>query len=187
MSRIGKMPIIISSEVTVKIDSGIVMVSGPKGNISFPLPPGIDVKIDNGQAVCKVAQNASKQNLSNWGLARTLIANGVFGVKDGWTKTLELQGVGYRAAVEGNTLVLNVGFSHQVRIEAPSGITFSVLENKINVTGADKQLVGEMAAKIRRIRPPEPYKGKGIRYLGEVIRRKIGKAAKTVGAGTGGK
>ena len=185
MSRIGKLPITIPLDVNLKKEGEKLMVSGPKGEVTLSLPSLVEVTINNGQVICKTDKNQA--NL--WGLTRTLIANAVLGVSQGWTKTLELVGVGYRASVEGDTLVLTVGFSHPVKVQAPTGISFSVSENKIQVSGADKQLVGEVAVKIRRIRPPEPYKGKGIKYQEEKIRRKLGKVAKTLGAagGSGGK
>ncbi len=187
MSRIGKKPIKIPTEVTIAIDRSVVTVSGPRGSLSFDFRPEIKIQLDNGSVtVERVAETPKAKALH--GLSRTLVENMVLGVTQGWNKGLELVGVGYRAAIEGTTLVLNVGFSHQVKFPAPDGITFEVTDNtKVNVKGFDKQLVGETAAKIRRIRPPEPYKGKGVRYIGEVIRKKAGKAAKAAGAaGTGG-
>lgn len=185
MSKIGKMPINIPEGVTLKKEGDKVVVSGPKGELRLKVPPPVEVKIDNNQVICQVEKG--RENL--WGLTRTLINNAVLGVSQGWSKTLELVGVGFRAAREGEELVLTVGFSHPVKIKAPEGITFSLSENKIQVAGVDKQVVGEIAAQLRRIKPPEPYKGKGIKYQEEKIRRKIGKAAKAVGAvaGTGGK
>ncbi len=179
MSRIGKQPIILPPGITLKIEGSRVMVSGPKGELTVVAPQGIEVKTEDNQIKCL----APKEKSNLWGLTRTLVANAVAGVSNGWNKSLELVGVGYRASVEGDELVLTVGFSHQVRFKAPAGISFSVLENKITVSGADKQVVGEVAAQIRRIRPPEPYKGKGIRYAGEFIKRKVGKAAKAIGVG----
>ena len=185
MSRICKQPIIIPEGITLKTEGEKVMVSGPKGEFALTIPPGVEVKVDRGEVICQMKKG--QNNL--WGLTRTLIANAIIGVSQGWTKTLELVGVGFRAVVEGEELVLTVGFSHSVRFKAPAGITFSVSENKIQIAGVDKQFVGEIAARLRRTRPPEPYKGKGIKYQGEKIRRKIGKAAKTIGvsAGAGGK
>ncbi len=182
MSRIGKKPIKIPDGVTVKVDGGVVSVVGPKGALNFNFRPEIKISVaDNVINVDRVSETNKAKSLH--GLCRTLVENMIMGVTTGWNKGLEMVGVGYRGALEGTTLVLNVGFSHPVKFEAPEGITFTVLDNtKINVSGIDKQLVGETSAKIRRIRPPEPYKGKGIRYIGEVIRRKAGKAAaKAVG------
>lgn len=184
MSRIAKKPIIIESSVQVAVNDGSIHVSGPKGEISIDIPHELKVEITGNQITLKGSGN---RNLSSSiGLYRTLIQNAVSGVIRQWQKTLEMVGVGFRAKSEGPELELSVGFTHPVKITAAHGITFSVSENKITVSGADKYLVGEEAAKIRRIRPPEPYKGKGIRYLGEYIRKKAGKAAKTVG-GVGAK
>jgi large subunit ribosomal protein L6 len=183
MSRIGKKPIKIAEGVVIKIDGGSVVVEGPKGNLTQTFRPEVAIKIDGANALVERVSESPKAKALH-GLYRTLLENMIMGVTAGWNKGLELVGVGYRAALEGTTLVLNVGFSHQVKFPAPTGITFEIFENtKINVKGIDKQLVGETAAQIRRIRPPEPYKGKGIKYIGEVIRRKAGKAAaKTAGA-----
>lgn len=187
MSRIGKKPVKIPSDVTVTVDHGHVSVSGPKGSLSFTFRPEIKIVVESGNAILERVSETPKAKALH-GLSRTLLENMVLGVTQGWNKGLELVGVGYRAAVEDTTLVLNIGFSHQVKFPAPEGITFEVADNtKINVKGTDKQLVGEVASKIRRIRPPEPYKGKGIHYIGEVIRKKAGKAAKAVGAGATGK
>ncbi len=185
MSRIGKKPIKIPENITVKIDGRIIGVSGPKGNLNCEFRPEVAVKNVNNQILVeRVAETAKAKSLH--GLTRTLIENMFFGVDKGWNKGLELVGVGYRAEVVGNDLVLNVGFSHQVKFPAPKGITFEVKQSLINVSGIDKQLVGETAAQIRRLKPPEPYKGKGIRYVGEIVRKKPGKAAKAVGAVAGG-
>lgn len=187
MSRIGKKPIKMPEGVTVNVDGNNVSVTGPKGTLQFSFRPEIKIAVSGGNAsVDRVADTPKAKALH--GLSRTLLENMIRGVTQGWNKGLELIGVGYRAAVEGRDLILNVGFSHPIKFPAPTGITFEVAENtKINVSGPDKQLVGETAAKIRRFRPPEPYKGKGIRYVGEVIRRKAGKAVKAVGAtGAGG-
>lgn len=187
MSRIGKKPVKIPEGVTVNEANGNVTVVGPKGSLSFTFRPEIKISAAGTQVnVDRVAETPKAKALH--GLSRTLLDNMIFGVTQGWNKGLELVGVGYRAEVFGADLILNVGFSHPVNFPAPEGITFIVNENtKINVSGADKQLVGETAAKIRRIRPPEPYKGKGIRYVGERIRRKAGKAVKAVGAAGGAK
>lgn len=186
MSRIGKKPVKIPQGVTVNVTDHHVEVTGPKGKLTTDFRPEVSLKVDGSNLIVDRAADTPKAK-SLHGLSRTLAENMVLGVSNGWNKGLELVGVGYRVALEGTTLVLNLGFSHQVKFPAPQGITFEILENtKINVKGVDKQLVGETAAKIRRIRPPEPYKGKGIRYVGEVIRRKAGKAAKAVG-GAGAK
>lgn len=178
MSRIGFSPIPVPDGVEVDIQPGEVSVKGPKGELSQHINPEMLVERENGTLLVKRPSEKRKfQQLH--GLTRTLIANMVQGVTQGYTKDLEIQGVGYRAALEGKTLVLNVGYSHPVRVEPEPGIEFSLESpTRITVSGIDKQLVGEQAARIRRIRPPEPYKGKGIRYLGEHVRRKAGKAGK---------
>lgn len=178
MSRIGKRPIPIPSGVEVSIESGLVRVKGPKGELELRIDPEMIVTRENGTLRVQRPSDERRHKQLH-GLYRTLIANMVQGVTEGYRKDLEIHGVGYRAALEGKTLVLNVGYSHPVRIDPPPGISF-VLESptRIGVVGIDKQLVGEVAAQIRRVRPPEPYKGKGIRYLGEQIRRKAGKTGK---------
>lgn len=180
MSRIGKKPITFESDVSVTVQKDGVLVAGPKGQLLVVLVPGVTVAVV-GKTV-EVKQKGDSKDSSLVGLCRSLIQNAVVGVTKGWSKTLELVGVGFRAQLEGTALVLHVGFSHPVKIEAPDGISFAITENKITVTGADKYLVGDIAASVKRVKKPEPYKGKGIRYLGEVIRKKLGKAAKTVGA-----
>lgn len=183
MSRIAKKPVNMPSGVTVKVDGQRVVVTGPKGELGFTFRREVAIKIDGANILVeRVGETPKAKALS--GLSRSLIANMVQGVDKGWNKGLEIVGVGYRAQVAGNDLILNVGFSHPVTMTAPEGISFEVTENtKINVKGIDKQLVGETAAQIRRVKPPEPYKGKGIKYVGEVVRRKAGKAAKAVGTG----
>ncbi len=176
MSRIGKKPIDIIAGSNIKIESGTVTVSGPKGELTLKIPAGVEVKIENNQVL--VASEQSNMH----GLIRSLINNMVTGVTTGWTKTLELSGTGFRSAVEGSNLNLALGFSHPVVVKAPAGITFEVNENKITVRGIDKTLVGEIAAQIRKLRPADPYKAKGFKYEGEVVRRKAGKAAKAAGA-----
>ncbi|RIK44249.1 MAG: 50S ribosomal protein L6 [Chloroflexi bacterium] len=178
MSRIGIRPIDIPAGVNITVDAGLVTVSGPKGELVQQLNPNMILQRENGTlTVSRPSDERVYRQLH--GLTRTLIANMVQGVTAGYRKDLEIQGVGYRAAMDGKTLVLSVGYSHPVRVEPPDGITF-VLDSptRIGVVGIDKQLVGEQAAQLRRIRPPEPYKGKGIRYQGERVRRKAGKAGK---------
>lgn len=165
----------IPQGTTVKIDGRKLTATGPKGEVSFLLHPKVKVELGDKEIICFSKDNAL------WGLVRSLVANAVLGVSVGWSKTLELVGVGFRAETNGLELILNLGFSHQVKIKAPQGLSFKVVENKIEILGADKQAVGELAAQIRRIKPPEPYKGKGIKYQGEIIRRKLGKAAKAIG------
>lgn len=182
MSRIGNKVISIPNGVTISVNGAAVCVTGTKGVLTAEFRPEIKLVVsDNQVTVLRTGQTPKAKSLH--GLSRTLLQNMILGVTSGWNKGLELVGVGYRAAVSDGSLVLNVGFSHQVNFPAPAGITFEVKDNtKINVSGIDKQLVGETAAQIRRIKPPEPYKGKGIRYIGEVIRKKAGKTAKAAGA-----
>ncbi|MEA2024927.1 MAG: 50S ribosomal protein L6 [Actinomycetota bacterium] len=176
MSRIGNAPIDLPSGVEVSVDENAVVVKGPKGALTQTLDPRISVSVEDG--VLSVArENDDRQARALHGLTRALIANMVVGVSVGYTKELKAVGVGYRGALKGNTLELQVGFSHPVAIEAPEGITFEVPEpTKFIISGIDKQLVGQVAANIRSVRPPEPYKGKGIRYVDEYVRRKAGKA-----------
>ncbi|CAN5717812.1 MAG: 50S ribosomal protein L6 [Chloroflexia bacterium] len=179
MSRIGNQPITVPSGVEITIGkNNDVMVKGPKGELSSSLSPRMTIAQEDG-TLTVLRPNDARENKAMHGLTRSLLNNMVVGVTDGYTKRLEIHGVGYRAQMDGQNLVLNVGFSHQVRITPPEGITFSVEANtRVAVTGIDKQMVGEEAAKIRIVRPPEPYKGKGIRYAGEYVRRKAGKAGK---------
>ncbi len=176
MSRIGKQPIAVPEGVSVVVDGERVAVSGPKGSLAQTFPPHVHVSVEDGYV--KVGRKSDQRAYrAMHGLTRALIANMVIGVKDGFTKTLEVRGTGYRAQVEGKTLVLRVGFSHEVRIDPNPGTDFAVEGPLVRVRGIDKQAVGQQAAEIRRIRPPEPYKGKGIRYAGEWVRRKAGKSA----------
>ncbi len=178
MSRIGKKPIQLPTGVEVTTDGSRVSVKGLKGELSRVFPSGLDFVITPGVSVSISPHGGPKQLKALWGLSRALLANMVAGVTQGFEKKLELEGVGYRAVVEGDgTLVLTVGFSHPVKIAAPPGIHFSVEKNLITVAGINKEVVGEIAATIRRVKPVEPYKGKGIRYQGEIIRRKAGKRA----------
>jgi large subunit ribosomal protein L6 len=179
MSRIGKQPITVPSGVEVTIDGVDVRVKGPKGQLEHRLVGDVEVARD-GDALNLTRADDTRSNRSLHGLQRTLIANMVIGVSDGFSKELEIVGVGYRAQAQGaNAIELSVGFSHTVRVDAPAGVTFEVPQpTRIVVRGHDKQLVGQVAADIRKIRKPEPYKGKGIRYAGEHIRRKAGKSAK---------
>lgn len=174
MSRIGKKPILIPAGVEAKLEAGKVQVKGPKGELSLLVRPEIKVEL-TGSEIRLSPQLDTKGTAAFWGLSRALIFNMVKGVTEGFEKKLEIQGVGFKALVEGNTLVLNMGFSHQVKMPIPENIKIAVDKNIISVSGADKFLVGETTALIRKVKPPEPYKGKGIRYLGEVVRRKVGK------------
>lgn len=176
MSRIGKMPVTLPSGVDVKVESGLVTVKGPKGELKQAINKDMIIKIDDGVLTVD-RPSESKEHKSMHGLSRKLIANMVEGVTDGFKKDLEIVGIGYRGIKEGNKLVLNLGFSHQVEIEDPQDIETTMEgTNKISVLGIDKQLVGQHAANIRKIRPPEPYKGKGVRYAGEYIKLKEGKS-----------
>jgi large subunit ribosomal protein L6 len=179
MSRIGRRPIQIPGGVDFKMtEENEVTVKGPKGTLSQSFSPDLSITIDNG--IITIERPSDHRNhRSLHGLSRTLLSNMVTGVTTGFTKNLDMTGVGYRAAMDGKTLVLNVGYSHPVRLQPADGIAFAVEPgNRISVSGFDKQVVGEEAARIRRVRPPEPYKGKGIRYEGEIIRRKAGKTGK---------
>ncbi len=175
MSRIGKQPIAVPTNVNVDIGDGQITVKGPKGQLSRAISRRITVRPDDGKLLVERSSDG-RLDRSLHGLTRSLVANMVTGVTDGFTRRLEVNGVGYRAAVSGGALVLQVGFSHPVTYPAPEGITFAVQGNTITVSGPSKELVGEVAAQVRRVRPPEPYKGKGIKYSDEVIRRKAGKA-----------
>lgn len=178
MSRIGKRPIPVPNNVTVTINHQQVAVKGPKGELERVLPPEVEVVQEDGTLLVN-RRNESRAARQRHGLCRTLVANMVEGVSQGFQRRLEIQGVGYRAQVQGQNLVLSVGYSHPVQIEPPDGIQLAV-ENNTNVivSGINKELVGNLAARIRAVRPPEPYKGKGIRYAGEVVRRKAGKTGK---------
>jgi large subunit ribosomal protein L6 len=179
MSRIGKLPVAVPNGVNVTLGDDEVVVKGPKGELRQAiLSQVVAVKLEDGKVIVERKGDA-KPHRSAHGLTRTLISNMVEGVSKGFRKSLEIQGVGYRAAKAGEKLNLSLGYSHPVVFEAPTGITLSVEgTNKIHVEGIDKQQVGQVAAKIRGLRPPEPYKGKGVRYEGEVIRKKLGKAGK---------
>jgi large subunit ribosomal protein L6 len=179
MSRIGKLPVTVPSGVDVTIDEGnTVTVKGPKGTLSQQLAPSMKLERENGTILVQRPDD-QREHRALHGLTRTLLNNMVVGVTDGYRRNLEIQGVGYRAALEGSVLVLSVGFSHQVRMTPPEGVSYTLDGNtRVSVSGIDKQKVGEEAARIRRVRPPEPYKGKGIRFAGERVRRKAGKAGK---------
>jgi len=178
MSRIGKAPISVPGGVTVTLNGLDVKVKGPKGELSRTLPDGVSIAQDGTTLVVSPASD-NRRSRERHGLCRTLVANMVEGVSKGYTRKLEIVGVGYRAAVQGKKLVVSAGYSHQVEMIAPEGVTFAVDGNTtVLVSGADKELVGNEAAKVRAIRPPEPYKGKGIKYEGERILRKAGKTGK---------
>jgi len=188
MSRIGRAPIPVPPKVQVNWNDGnLVTVKGPRGELSYQIDPELSLKLENG-TLSVSRPSDSKEHKAKHGLYRTLVNNMVVGVTNGYTKQLEIHGVGYRAAKVGENLVIQVGYSHPVEVQPPQGISLTVdgvdpatKATKISVSGIDKQLVGEVAASIRRVRKPEPYKGKGIRYTGEAIRRKAGKAGKVGG------
>lgn len=163
--------------------SSIVKVKGPKGELSLLLHPKVMIEKKDSELIVSVKREDNKQERALWGLFRSLLANTIKGVTEGYSKVLEINGVGYKAAVAGKKLTLNLGYSHPIEMEAPSGIEVKVEKNTITITGIDKQAVGQFAAVIRQQRPPEPYKGKGIKYSDEVIRRKAGKVVKAVGGG----
>ena len=181
MSRIGKQPISLPAGVTATVANNVATVKGPKGELSVRIHPAISVAVAEGTLTCTVAKQ-SKQAAALWGTTRANIANMVQGVTAGYRKQLELQGVGYRANLKGKDLELQIGFSHPVLVKAPAGVTFAVEKEIITVEGIDRQLVGQMAAEVRAVRKPEPYQGKGIRYVGEIVRRKVGKVVGATGA-----
>lgn len=186
MSRIGDTPVEVPKEVTVSVNPGNMVVKGPKGELTITVPSGISVHAEGTTIIAERKRNDTRTNALH-GTVIALLSNAITGVTKGWSKQLELQGVGYRAALAGTDLTLNVGFSHPVTVKPPAEITFTVTEGKITVSGIDKYLVGQVAASIRAIKPPEPYKGKGIRYVGEYVRKKAGKSAKAVGGAPGAK
>jgi len=186
MSRVGKKPILIPAGVEIKIEDHKVTVKGPKGELSQEIRPEIKFELKEGKIFVSPEKPLSetkkkaKQIKAFWGLTRALIFNMIKGVTQGYEKQLQMEGLGFRANIEGDILVLKVGFTHPVKIKTPEDIKFSVEKNIITISGIDKELVGQIAAKIRKVKPPEPYKGKGIRYVGEVVRRKVGKKAVTI-------
>lgn len=184
MSRVGKKPIEIPEGVQVNIEDRKVTVKGPKGELFREVRPEIKVELKEGKIFVK-PEAKTKNTKAFWGLTRSLLNNMVEGVTEGYEKKLEIQGLGYKAKIEEDDLVLMVGFTHPVKIKIPKGIKASVEKNIITISGIDKELVGLIAAKTRKVRPPEPYKGKGIRYVGEWVRRKAGKKVVTGGAGGG--
>jgi large subunit ribosomal protein L6 len=184
MSRIGKKPINIPDNVTTKVSQEalgnfLVEVKGPKGTLLIKVPAGVKVEQKDKEILCTVADPEDRSQKAIWGLSRTLINNTILGVVAGFSKELEINGVGFKAALQGKKLVLNIGFSHPVDYIIPQGIEVGVEKNIIKISGIDKQLVGQTAAKIRSLKKPEPYKGKGIKYVDEVIRRKAGKVVKS--------
>ena len=178
MSRVGKKPVKLPEGVKAEIKDLSVVVEGPKGSIVVNLPELISAKLEDGSLLFE-KKGESKVINSLHGTIQRVVSNAVMGVSRGWEKSLEIVGTGYRSKVEGKTLILTVGYSHPVKFEPPEGITFTVAENIVKVEGIDRRLVGQVAANIRRVRKPDPYKGKGMKYVGERIRRKAGKTAKT--------
>jgi large subunit ribosomal protein L6 len=178
MSRVGKKPVQIPSGVEVKIDGSKVMVRGPKGSLEQEIHPAVSVNVVDGEVRVSVKDELDVTQRALWGLFVRLITNMIAGVTKGFEKKLEVNGIGYKVNVQGKVLKLDVGFSHEINFPIPEGISISVEKNVITVSGIDKQFVGEITAQIRKVKKPEPYKGKGIKYLDEVIARKAGKAGK---------
>ncbi len=181
MSKIGKLPITLANGVSVTVQGNLVQVNGPKGNVSYTIPEGISVVVEEGKVLVKKEKD-DRAIRAMYGLTRANLANLIKGMDTGFERKLEIAGVGYRAQMQGTTLVLSLGFAHPVKLTPPQGVIVNVVDNAIVVTGSDKIQVGQMAAQIRGVKPPEPYKGKGIKYAGERVRRKAGKAAKAAGA-----
>jgi large subunit ribosomal protein L6 len=181
MSRVGRKVLPLPKGVTVSQKAGAISVKGPKGELSKPLPDGISVKADADKLQVLRADD-SRQNRSKHGLIRAHLANMVKGVTDGWNRELEINGVGYRAEVAGDTINMALGYSHPIAFKLPKGVTAKVEKNRVTLSSADRDLVGQTAAKVRELRPPEPYKGKGVKYVEEVIKRKVGKAGATSGS-----
>jgi len=182
MSRLARKPLKLPEGITILEREGFLILKGAKGEKSVKLMPLVGVKIENGEIIVSTT-GAGKQAVSNTGTMFALIRNAVEGVKDGFEKVLEVEGVGYKAAMEGKTIVLSLGFANPIKLTPPEGVSITVEKGQIKVSGVDKELVGQIAAQIRSYRKPEPYKGKGIHYLGEVITRKVGKKAGTTTAG----
>jgi large subunit ribosomal protein L6 len=175
MSRIGKKPIAIPKGVTVKVDGNTVDVKGPKGQLKQPLPPGVNAVVEDGNLLTRKVGDERELDKFH-GLARSLVNNAVLGVTDGWKKELDIVGVGYRAEVKGKQVVLSLGYSHPIVFDVPAGIDIAIdKQTHITVTGVDRQLVGQVAANLRRLRKPDPYQQKGVRYTGEVLKKKAGK------------
>lgn len=182
MSRIGKKPVFLPSGVTATIDAGVVTIKGPKGELSLTLHPHATATLSTEEGTSQIdvtVKDPEREDRAIWGTMRALLAQKVLGVSEGYTKALELNGVGFKMNLQGTTLVLALGFSHEVRVTLPAGITAKIEANVLTIAGADAEVVGKIAAEIRAMKKPEPYKGKGFRYTDEVIRRKAGKAAKS--------
>ena len=180
MSRIGRKPLVLPKGVTLSQKPGSVGLKGPKGELSRAMPGGVSLKIEGTKVVVERADD-SRENRSKHGLIRAHLANMLKGVTDGWTRELEINGVGYRAGVPGDALAMALGYSHPVIFKLPKGISAKVEKNRVILSGADRDMLGQTAAKVRELRPPEPYKGKGVKYVEEVIKRKVGKAGATSG------
>ena len=180
MSRIGRKPLVLPKGVTVTPKAGTVGVKGPKGELAKALPSGVSLKIEGSKLTVERADD-SRQNRAKHGLIRAHLANMVKGVTDGWVRELEINGVGYRAEVSGETVTMALGYSHPVVFKLPKGVGAKVDKNRLILSAADRDLLGQTAAKVRELRPPEPYKGKGVKYVEEVIQRKVGKAGATSG------
>jgi len=178
MSRIGKKPIILPPQAEIKIEKGKVLIKGPKGQLEQTLPKEVMIESKGSEVLVTVKDEKNKEERALWGLFRSLINNMAEGVVSGFSKQLEINGIGYKAAVQGKELILNVGYSHPVNYSIPKEVDISVEKNLITISGIDKQKIGQVAAEIRAVRKPEPYKGKGIKYIDEVIRRKAGKVVK---------
>lgn len=178
MSRLAKKPLILPDGVVCEVTDNEIIVKGPKGELKMPVNPLVKVEVKDKEVSFKVSDPEDQEQKSHWGLVASLVKNMVVGVTEGYEKKLEINGVGYKAQLKGSDLELNVGYSHPVIFKKPEGVDISVEKNIITISGIDKQLVGQVAAKIRSIRKPEPYKGKGIKYVDEVIRRKAGKVGK---------
>jgi len=181
MSKVGKKPIVIPQDVNVSVGNAMLEVKGKGGSLTVPILPHLSVSVKDGNIVI-LALSDDLQARANWGTMRALAQNAVTGVSAGFMKELEIQGVGFRAVIEGNALVLSLGFSHPVKFQAPEGVKVTLEKNIIKISGSDKNLVGQVAAKIRALKKPEPYQGKGIRYRGEVVKQKAGKKVATAAA-----
>jgi large subunit ribosomal protein L6 len=182
MSRIGRKPVVVPKGVTLAQKPGQFSVKGPKGELSKPMPSGVTVKLEGDKFVVSRADD-SRDNRAKHGLVRAHLANMVKGVTEGWKRELEINGVGYRAEVAGDTVTFALGYSHPIVFKLPKSISAKVEKNRLTLVSADKDELGQVCAKLRELRPPEPYKGKGVKYVEEVIKRKVGKAAATGGAG----
>ncbi len=183
MSRIGKKPVVIPSGVKVEFKTPTLTVSGPKGNLKIDIHPKVIVAVGEKEILVNVASETDKRQRALWGLTRSLIQNLVEGVTKGFEKKLEVNGVGFKVATVGQKITMALGFSHPIEVLIPTGLTVAVDKNVITISGSDKQQVGQFASEIRELKKPEPYKGKGIRYIDEVVRRKAGKVVKVVGGG----